>query len=193
MQLARPRIYVEEVQRWIHSLVLQPAVIHHWASLKRADTWLHSTYKIIKTITTEKVHLTLTEHYVQLFSAKEMRLPRVVPLLGMGQVEMLRLFEETPERCFESSKNGVHSKFLGDTFLVHLFPRQELIRHILARFLVAAEFEGIYLPIQFMLKTALRKVFFKTKVAFLFKLIQELSSISTHEAAKQRCKELSQG
>jgi len=63
----------------------------------------------------------------------------------------------------------------------------------LARFLVAAEFEGIYLPIQFMLKTALRKVFFKTKVAFLFKLIQELSSISTHEAAQQRCKELSQG
>ena len=193
MQLARPRIYVEEVQRWIRSLVLQPAVIHHWASLKRADTWLHSTYKIIKTITAEKVHLTLTEHYVQLFSAKEMRLPRVVPLLGMGQVEMLRLFEETPERCFESSKNGIHSKFLGDTFLVHLFPREELIRHILARFLVAAEFEGIYLPIQFMLKTAVRKVFFKTKAAFLFKLIQELSSSSTHKAAQQRCKELSLG
>lgn len=191
MQLARPRIYVEEVQHWISDLVLQPTVIHHWASLKRADTWLHSTYKIVKTIATEKVHFVLTQHYVQLFSAKEMRLPRVAPLIGMGQIEMLRLFEETPERCFESSKNGVHSKFLGDTFLVHLFPRQEIIRHILARFLVAAEYEGVYLPIQFMLKTAVRKVFFKTKATFLLKLIQELCSVSTHEAAQKRCKELS--
>lgn len=193
LQVDRPRIFVDEVQRWIRNLVFQPFVIHHWASLKCGPTWFSSTYKIVKRISNDKLHLTLTEHYVELFENKEMRLPRVVPLLGMQQIEMLRLFEKDPKRCFEKIQTTpkVYSKFLGDTFLKHVFPREELLRCIFARILVAAEFEGIYFSIQGLLCAVVRKALFKTKKKFLFRLWMEIKNPSTHKAAQKRCKKVS--
>lgn len=190
----------EAVRQWIHGLVLCKTVIQYWTDIKVKNTCLENLYKIIKIIASSPVNFVLSSQYIQLFHPRYvfMRIQRVAPLIGEIQVELAKNFEIHHSIYFHAplifnSLSGytTYTKFKGDKFLEQVFPRIEIIKSIIAKILIAAEMKGGFYPVIFLLKATLRKVYIKTKVAFLLDLEKEILFQNTIESCQKRAFQLS--
>jgi len=189
----------EAVIKWLHSLVCRESVVKHWAELRVRRNHLQNAYKIIKVVAGKDVHFVLSAQYIQLFGDRYpfMRLQRNEAIIGGTQVNLALNFETYHKRYFNapplsSSLTGtpLYTRFVGDRFFPQYFPRAAIVRGIVAQMLVAAEKEGMFYPMVFLLKAALRKAFVKTKAHFLLAIEAELLQRGTLDGVVARCHQL---
>jgi hypothetical protein len=188
------------IKAWIRNLVLQESVVKYWAGLRIHSSCLRNVCKLFKIITVSPVCVVFTAQYIQLFGMRYpyMRLPRVPQVIGEPQVNLARNFESFSKKYFDVSPTTdrltgtpIYTCFKGDRYMPQVFPRAELLRACMAQFLVSAEMEGIFFPVAILLRTALRKLYFKHSISFLKDIEDEILSAKILTAVTQRCKELS--